>query len=362
MNSSLNRYHRQILLPGIGHRGQQLISAASVLVVGAGALGSAVLMQLVPSGVGTVGIIDHDEVELSNLQRQPLYTQGDVGSPKVLAAAGRLRSMNPGVKINAMFERLSAANALDIIRDYDMVIECSDQLPVKLLVNDACVMLEKPCIIGAAQMYSGQLSVYNYRGGPTYRCLVPEPPDPLLLPTCENTGVLGMVPAVIGNMQAMEALKIITGQGKVISGQLLHFDGLEASFTELPIDMDPANKKIERLTEYGYSCPDYLLNRYIVEPGNFFDKLKNNGPFEVIALSDDMEYLSIKDYSWKTIPLHMLMEAVDTVPENMKIMLVCEHGNKNIDALKYLIIKEGCTRAYGLRYGLSALRFLGLEN
>ncbi len=357
-----SRYHRQIVLPGVGHRGQQLISSASVLVAGAGALGSAVLMSLVPAGVGTLGIIDHDEVELSNLQRQPIYTTDDVGKPKVIAASERLGKMNPEVSLNPVFQRLSAANALDIIKDYDLVIECTDQLPAKLLVNDACVMLDKPCIIGGAQTYSGQLSVYNFRGGPTYRCLVKDPPDPLTLPTCENTGVAGMVPGIIGNLQALEAFKIITGLGDVLSGRLLHFDGLEGCFTEFPIEPDPDNRKISRLTEYGYSCPDSLLKRHIIDPEDFLYTLENKGPFEVIAVSDDTERLSIKGHNWKTIPLYRVPQEVNRVPENKKIMLVCENGNKNIDALKYLLVKEKNTRVYALRYGLSAVRFLAMDH
>jgi sulfur-carrier protein adenylyltransferase/sulfurtransferase len=357
---NISRYHRQIILPEIGQQGQQKISTAKVLVVGAGALGSAVLQYLVPAGVGTVGVLDHDELELTNLHRQVLYSQDDVGHPKVLAAIKRLKMVNSDIRLVPHFLRLQVNNALDIITPYDLIIECSDNFPTKFLVNDACVMLNKPCIIGAAMGFSGQLSVYNYQEGPTYRCLMPEPPDPLTLPTCANAGVMGMVPGIIGNMQALEAIKIITGAGTTLSGRLLHYDALEANFIEIPIDPIPGNKNIIQLTDYEYSCPDQLLRSHTVVPQAFFPFIQDASSCQVIALSDDQEFLSVKEYQWKTIPLYKLPEAVAQVPTGKKIMLVCENGIKNFDALKYLLVKEKNFRSYALKDGLAALRIMGL--
>jgi sulfur-carrier protein adenylyltransferase/sulfurtransferase len=354
----ISRYHRQIILPEIGQKGQDLISGARVLVVGAGALGAAVLLYLVPAGVGTVGVLDFDELELTNLHRQVLYTTADVGSPKAIAATRRLQAMNPEVKIQTHFMRLQVSNALDLIRDYDLVIECSDNFPTKFLVNDACVMLGKPCIIGAAIGFSGQLSVYNYQNGPTYRCLMPEPPDPLTIPTCANAGVMGMVPGIIGNLQALEAIKIITGKGDVLSGRLLHYEALDAVFMEIPIEANPANHNITQLTEYEYSCPDFLLKQHTVQPDEFFQFLDDQT--EVIAFSDDQEYLAVGNYKWKTIPLYKLPEEMAAIPEEKKVMLVCENGIKNFAALKYLLVRENNTRAYALKDGLASLRILGL--
>lgn len=358
---NISRYHRQIILPEIGQQGQDKIAAARVLVVGAGALGSAVLQYLVPAGIGTIGILDNDEVELTNLHRQVLYNQYDVGHPKVISAIKRLKKVNSHINLVPHFLRLQVNNALDIINKYDLVVECSDNFPTKFLVNDACVMMGKPCIIGAAMGFSGQLSVYNYQSGPTYRCLMPEPPDPLTLPTCANAGVMGMVPGIIGNMQALEAIKIITGAGVSLSGRLLHYDALEANFIEIPIDLNSENKNITRLSDYEYSCPDHLLRMHTVSPKEFYSFIEDCATCEVIALSDDQEYLTIKGYQWKTIPLFKLPEAIAEMPAGKKIILICENGIKNFDALKYLLVKENNTNAYALKDGLAALRILGYD-
>lgn len=355
----VSRYHRQLILPEVGAEGQDKIRKARVLVVGAGALGAAVLLYLVPAGIGTIGVLDNDEVELSNLHRQVLYAMDDVGHPKAVAAAERLRRVNPDVEIKVHFLRLHKENALQLISQYDLVVECSDNFPTKFLVNDACVMLGKPCIIGAALGFSGQLSVYNYQGGPTYRCLIPDPPDPLTIPTCANAGVMGMVPGIIGNLQALEAIKIILGRGDVLAGRLLHFEGLDGSFIEIPIEATPKNFTIKELTEYEYTCPDFLLRQYTLQPHDFFPFLKDHSP-HVLAFSDDTEWLSIGELQWKTIPLYQLPEAVSAVDQDKKLVLVCENGFKNFEALKYLLVKENFTRAWALKDGLAALRILGL--
>lgn len=357
----ISRYHRQMILPEVGAEGQRKISDAKVLVVGAGALGAAVLLYLVPAGVGTVGVLDNDELEVSNLHRQVLYGMSDVNKPKVVAAIERLEAMNPDVDLVPHFLHLNVNNALEIIRKYDLVIECSDNFPTKFLVNDACIMLGKPCVIGAAIGFSGQLSVYNYRGGPTYRCLLSNPPDPLTLPTCANAGVMGMVPGIIGNLQALEAIKIIMGRGDVLSGRLLHFEGLDGNFIEVPIEARAENKQITELTEYAYSCPDFLLKQHTVLPGEFFAHLEDQDHWEVLALSDDQDFLSIKNYRWETLPLYKLPEAIQKVAEHKKVMLVCENGIKTLEALKYLLVKENFNRAWSLKDGLSALRFQGLD-
>lgn len=321
----ISRYHRQMILPQVGKEGQKKIKNARVLVVGAGALGAAALLYLVPAGVGCIGILDNDELELSNLHRQVLYGMDDIGKPKVLAAYERLTQMNNDVQIRKHFLRLHVDNALEIIKNYDLVVECSDNFPTKFLVNDVCVMLGKPCIIGAALGFSGQLSVYNYQGGPTYRCLLQEPPDPLTLPTCANAGVMGMVPGIIGNLQALEAIKVITQAGDTLSGRLLHFEGLDASFIEVSIEKNQDNHSISHLTQYEYSCPDHLLKQHSVEPVDFLPLLDNE-PWEVLALSDDQEVLHAGKYTWKTIPLYKLPEAIKALPPDKKVMLVCENG------------------------------------
>jgi sulfur-carrier protein adenylyltransferase/sulfurtransferase len=353
---NLSRYSRQIRLPEIGRDGQEKISQAKVLVVGAGALGSAALMYLVAAGVGTVGILDNDVVELHNLHRQVIYSTEDIGKPKVQMAEKRLRAMNPDVKLKTHFLRLGVGNALDIFKAYDLILDCSDNFPTKYLVNDASVMLNKPCIIGAAQGFSGQLSVFNFKDGPTYRCLFPDPPDPLLVPSCADTGVMGMVPGVIGTLQALEAIKIITGAGETLSGRLLHFGGLTGQFMEMDIQPDPRNKEISRLTEYKNSCPDDLLDKHLIDNEEFMSRLNDRENNMVIAFSEDDQPVRLQDYTWQPVPLYKLPEVIGTVPAGKSVLLVCEYGIKSTEALKYLLGNEHFSDAYGLKEGLAGLR------
>jgi sulfur-carrier protein adenylyltransferase/sulfurtransferase len=353
---NLSRYSRQIRLPEIGRVGQEKISQAKVLVVGAGALGSAALMYLIPAGVGTVGILDNDVVELHNLHRQVIYSAGDIGKPKVQVAEKRLSTMNPDVKLKTHFLRLGVNNALDIFKAYDLILDCSDNFPTKYLVNDACVIMNKPCIIGAAQGFSGQLSVFNFQDGPTYRCLFPEPPDPLLAPSCADTGVMGMVPGVIGTLQALEAIKIIAGAGETLSGRLLHFEGLTGRFMEMDIQPDPRNKVIGQLNEYTTTCPDDLLAKHLIDHEEFMNRLNDRENNMVIAFSEDDLPVRFQDYAWQPVPLYRLPETIGAVPAGKCVLLVCEYGIKSTEALKYLLVKENFQNAYGLKNGLAALR------
>ncbi len=357
MNHS-QRYKRQVRLPEIGNPGQEKISRAKVLVVGTGALGCAALSYLAPAGIGTIGILDNDAVEESNLHRQILFATRDIDKPKPLAATERLRAVNPDIKLIPHFLRLSADNALDLFKDYDLILECSDNFPTKFLVNDACVMLNMPCIIGSAIGFSGQLSVYNYQGGPTYRCLLPEPPDPLLMPTCADAGVMGMIPGIIGNLQALEAIKIITRKGDVLSGRLLHFEGLEGNFMEIPLALNPENKRITQLVEYELSCPDLLLKKHLIGGKDFLNRLQDPEKYTIVAIGEDEEPLKIKNHSWSPVPLHKVPELIQTIPRGKKILLICEYGIKSNEAIKYLLVKEKFRRAFGLKDGLSALRIL----
>jgi len=355
---AFSRYQRQIRLPEIGQEGQEQLSRAMVLVVGAGALGSAALMYLVPAGLGTVGILDNDVVELHNLHRQVIYSTGDVGKPKVQMAEMRLRVMNPDVKLKTHFVRLGVDNALDIFRAYDLILDCSDNFPTKYLVNDACVMLNKPCIIGAAQGFSGQLSVFNFQNGPTYRCLFPDPPDPLLAPSCADTGVMGMVPGVIGTLQALETIKIIAGIGETLSGRLLQMDGLSGQITEFSISTNPENKKITSLTVYENSCPDALLEKHLIDGGDFLQRIKDIDHNVVVAFSDDEQPVNFLNFIWDSIPLYKLPDRLRDLPEQKTIVLVCEYGIKSLEALKYILMKERITNVCTLKDGLMMLRHL----
>jgi adenylyltransferase/sulfurtransferase len=350
-----NRYLRQISLKEFGKASQEKLQNASVLVVGAGALGCPALMYLTAAGVGNIGVLDADDVDITNLHRQVLYTNNDLGKPKVLAASQRLMEMNPNVKIDIHPLRLHRANALEILSKYDVIIDCTDNFPTKFLVNDACVILNKPCIIGGVIQFSGQLSVYNYNSGPTFRCFIAEEPDPLEAPSCSEAGVIGMVPGIIGTMQALEALKIITGIGKSLSGRLLNFNGLTMSFTEFEISPNPANFHLKELSEYELSCSDTIFIEKAISFDQFIEMLNEEPHPHIIALADDGIPLSALGYQWESIPLYELPNTVPKLPRNNDIILICHYGIKSLAALKYLVTRYGFDRVYHLKDGITSL-------
>ena len=261
------RYSRQVILPDVGEEGQAKLLDARVLIVGAGGLGSPVALYLAAAGVGTIGLIDHDRVDLSNLHRQVLYTTEDIGRPKVEVAAERLRAMNPDVNVITYDEPLFSDNALDILREYDVVINGTDNFPTRYLVNDACVLLRKPLVDASIFMFEGQVTVYRpavpelgIEGGPCYRCLYPDPPPPGEVPSCAEAGVLGVLPGVIGTLQAVEAIKLILGVGEPLVGRLLMYDALSQEFRVLKVARNPEcpvcgdNPTIRELIDYEQFC------------------------------------------------------------------------------------------------------------
>lgn len=230
------RYHRQIRLPEVGPEGQAKLAAARVLIVGAGGLGSPAALYLASAGAGTLGIVDFDTVDASNLHRQILYTESDLGRSKAEIAAARVRAANSHIEVIPLSERLSAANAERILEAYDIVLDGSDNFATRYLINDVCAMLRKPNVHGSVQRFEGQVTVYCADGGPCYRCLYPTPPESGLVPACADTGVLGVLPGVIGTLQATEAIKLILGEGEPLVGRILHFDALQMAFTTFATD------------------------------------------------------------------------------------------------------------------------------
>ena len=239
-SSERERYQRHLSLSEIGVAGQERLKAARVLIVGAGGLGSPAALYLAAAGCGTLGLLDYDKVELSNLQRQVLFDTGQVGAPKTAAAAARLRALNPEITIREEPRSLTAANALEIVGEYDIVVDGSDNFPTRYLVKDACVLLGKPDVFGSVYRFEGQVSVFDAAHGPCYRCLFPEPPPPDAVPSCAEGGVLGVLPGVIGTLQALEAIKILLGAGEPLYGRLLLADGLSSRFHELTLRKDPS--------------------------------------------------------------------------------------------------------------------------
>ncbi len=239
-NEEVQRYSRHLIIPEVGVEGQRRLKNARVVCIGAGGLGSPASLYLAAAGVGTLGIVDFDVVDFSNLQRQILYSSADVGRRKVEAAAGRLTSLNPEVRVVTHETPLSSANALDILKDYDVVVDGADNFPTRYLVNDACVLLGKPNAYGSIFRFDGQASVFATKGGPCYRCLYPEPPPPGLVPSCAEGGVLGVLPGIIGTIQATEAIKLILGIGNTLAGRLLLLDALSMEFRTMKLRRDPA--------------------------------------------------------------------------------------------------------------------------
>jgi molybdopterin/thiamine biosynthesis adenylyltransferase/rhodanese-related sulfurtransferase len=248
------RYSRHLILPGVGLEGQKKLKAAKVLCVGTGGLGSPVLLYLAAAGIGRLGIVDFDTVDISNLQRQIIHTVAWVGQSKAQSAKERIAQLNPHCQVDVYETQLNASNALDIIANYDVVVDGTDNFPTRYLVNDACTLLNKPFIYGSILWFEGQVSVFNYQGGPTYRDLFPEPPPPGAVPSCAEGGVLGVLCGVIGSLQATETIKVILGLGDILSGRLLIYNALKMQFRELKLRPHPDRPVIKELIDYEQFC------------------------------------------------------------------------------------------------------------
>jgi len=248
------RYSRHLILPEVGLEGQKRLKAASVLCIGTGGLGAPLLLYLAAAGVGRIGIVDFDIVDTSNLQRQVIHGTSWVGKPKIESAKNRIHEINPHCQVDLYETRLSSENALDIIKPYDIVVDGTDNFPTRYLVNDACVLLDKPNVYGSIFRFEGQATVFNYQGGPNYRDLYPEPPPPGMVPSCAEGGVLGILPGIIGLIQATETIKIILGKGETLSGRLMLYDALNMKFRELKLRPNPVRPVIEKLIDYEQFC------------------------------------------------------------------------------------------------------------
>ena len=248
------RFSRHLILPEVGLDGQKRLKAASVLCVGTGGLGSPLLLYLAAAGIGRIGIVDFDVVDRSNLQRQIIHSTSWVGKPKIESAKNRILEINPFCQVDLFNTHLSSANALDIMKDYDVVVDGTDNFPTRYLVNDACVLLDKPNVYGSIFRFEGQATVFNYEGGPNYRDLYPEPPPPGMVPSCAEGGVLGVLCGIIGTIQATETVKIILGKGDTLSGRLMLYNALDMTFKQLKLRPNPVRPVIEKLIDYEQFC------------------------------------------------------------------------------------------------------------
>ncbi|OWK70408.1 HesA/MoeB/ThiF family protein [Pedobacter sp. AJM] len=321
----LKQYQRQLILPELGLDGQEKLKAASILMIGAGGLGCPVLQYLVAAGVGNIGIVDHDVVELTNLHRQILYAAADVGKPKALTAREKLTQLNPLVKITAYQERLTAANAQKLISSHDLIIDGSDNFPTRYLVNDTCVYANKPLVFGSIYKFEGQVSVFNHQQGPNYRDLFEEPAAEGEVPNCNEVGVIGMLPGIIGTLMANEAIKVICGFGETLSGRLLTMNTLDCSVNIFNIATQKQNSSMPLTAE---NNPDDREKHEIS-----INRLKNwqaATPAEVflVDVREDYEFEEF-NIGGINISLYHLHEHLSTFPADQKLVFICQTGQRS---------------------------------
>jgi len=337
------RYSRQIILPSWGIKAQEKVKASSVLVIGAGGLGCPVLSYLVAAGVGTIAIMDYDMVEVSNLQRQVMYDMNDIGKNKAMAASQKLRAFNPLINVVSIEKALDEKNALELMREYDVIVDATDNFETRYLINDACVITGKPFVFASILGFEGQVSVFNYEEGPTYRCLYPEPPAQENAPNCNENGVIGALAGTIGCIQANEVLKIISGVGKTLSGKLLIVDLLNNRFSTLQITAIAANKKITSLKENNTVCNSEPVN--FISKKDFIEKYAQ-APHIIVDVSDEHEFIPLEE-SAKNIPLYEIEEHNFGNPE-IPLFLYCKSGMRSRQAA-LLLSKKGRKNIFCVR-------------
>ena len=360
----LLRYQRHLGLAGFGPDAQEKLRAGSVLVVGAGGLGCPALLYLAAAGVGRVVLLDPDTVDVSNLQRQILYGTADAGRPKALAAAERLRALNPHVAVDARPERLTRDNALALVRSVDVVLDGSDNFATRYLVNDACVLAGRPFVYGAIQGFEGQVSVFNHRDGPTYRCLFPEPPPPGAAPNCAEAGVLGVLPGLVGALQATETIKLLAGIGEPLSGRLLLFDALSMSTRTLRLAASPAARSITGLPPEGYgdtcrvspaSPPAEASPPDEISPDALRAALASSAPPQLLDVREDWERALGALSPSAHIPLAALPSAdLSALDPSLPLVVYCAGGVRSAKALPLLRARAPFTELRSLRGGFKA--------
>jgi sulfur-carrier protein adenylyltransferase/sulfurtransferase len=359
------RYSRHLIMPEVGMEGQLKLKNAKVLLVGSGGLGAPLGLYLAAAGVGRLGIVDFDAVDFTNLQRQVTFGTSDVGRKKLEAARGRLSNLNPEIQIDTYETRLTSENALDILRDYDIVADGTDNFPTRYLVNDACVLLGKPNVYGSIFRFEGQASIFGYPGGPCYRCLYPEPPPPGLVPSCAEGGVLGVLPGIIGCIQAMETLKLILGNGEPLIGRLLLFDALKMRFRELKLRRNPAcpmcgeHRTITKLIDYAEFCgirgeevEAKPLNIPEITSKELKARLDRGDDIYILDVREPHEY-QICNLRGHLIPLGDLPKRVSELDSSREIVAHCRSGKRSADAVQFLT-NAGFRKIWNLKGGILA--------
>lgn len=350
-NQEILRYSRHLIMPEVGISGQNRLKMASVLLVGVGGLGSPAGIYLAASGCGRLGLVDFDVVEFTNLHRQVIYSTDDVGKPKLDMAAERLCKINPEIKIELHEGRLTSENALDIFKDYDIIVDGSDNFPTRYLVNDACVILNKPNVYGSIFRFEGQVTIFDINKGPCYRCIYPQPPPAELVPSCAEGGVLGILPGIIGLIQATETIKLIIGCGEPLIGRLLLFNALKMNFRQLKLKKDPncpicgKNPTIKRLIDYNEFCGVQEPERRDVSikgdgsdisPQELKMLLESNKDISLIDVRESNEYQICHIQGARLMPVSELQKRLNELDTSDETILYCHHGIRSKKAVEFL--------------------------
>jgi molybdopterin/thiamine biosynthesis adenylyltransferase/rhodanese-related sulfurtransferase len=361
----IQRYSRHLIMPEVGMEGQLKLKRARVLTIGTGGLGAPLGLYLAAAGVGHLGLVDFDVVDSSNLQRQVTFTTADVGKPKSAAAKARLSALNPAIEIVSYETRLTSDNALELFRDYDIIVDGTDNFPTRFLVNDACVLLGKPNVYGSIFRFEGQATVFGYPGGPCYRCLYPEPPPPGLVPSCAEGGVLGVLPGIVGSIQAMETIKLILGTGEPLVGRLLLFDALAMRFRELKLKKNPDcplcgdHRTITKLIDYeefcgirGEEAPAMTDGIPEITATELKSRQDRGEKVFILDVREPHEY-QICNLNGKLIPLGELPRRVNELDSSVEMVVHCRSGKRSADAIHFLQT-AGFKKLWNLKGGVLA--------
>ena len=365
-NEEILRYSRHLIMPEVGMEGQLKLKQAKVLLIGAGGLGAPLGLYLAAAGVGKLGLVDFDVVDFTNLQRQVIHSTSTVGKPKLDSARERLSGLNPHIEIATYETALSSQNALDLFRDYDIIADGTDNFPTRYLVNDACVLLGKPNVYGSIFRFEGQASVFATEDGPCYRCLYPEPPPPGLVPSCAEGGVLGILPGLIGVVQATEVVKLIMGNGSSLVGRLLLYDALEMKFRELKLRKNPEcpicgpNRTIHALIDYNQFCgitpeppPPPGLTKFELNPEDVKEKIDRREEFYLLDVREPHEVQICTIPGSHLIPLGQVTARVNELNSADEIVVYCRSGKRSGQAVEFLK-KAGFRKVKNMRGGILA--------
>jgi len=366
-HSEIHRYSRHLLIPEVGLEGQKKLKAASVLIVGTGGLGSPVALYLAAAGIGRIGLVDNDVVDFSNLQRQVIHGQSGLGQLKVESAKQRMADINPEIQVDVYNEAFTSNNAFQIAEPYDLIIDCTDNFPTRYLTNDLAVLTGKPNVYGSIFRFDGQVSVFNAKGGPCYRCIFPEPPPPGLVPSCAEGGVLGVLPGTIGTFQATEALKLILGIGETLAGKLMLYNALDMSFDFVKIRKNPTCKvcgetpEVTELIDYEDFCgvPSHGVDEgsagadWDITASELAIRIQSGNGLKIIDVREPHELEISKIPNTELIPLGQLASRMSELDSADDIVLICKSGTRSTRALE-ILHSAGFRKMKNLQGGINA--------